>query len=338
MPHLEKYYAVLKGREKARFLQTKSIEADFGGLRGDEELTDLHERLLSELPREMRDEEAHPNLLDLKVEISRRYLKQCQLCERRCGVDRSLGKKGKCGVTEPRVSTDFLHYGEEEPLVPSYTIFFSGCTFQCVFCQNYDISTRPWCGSAVAAADMAERIALVADPQRSSGPMTRARNVNWVGGEPTPNLSFILEVQQHLSINIPQVWNSNMFMTEESMVLLDGAIDVYLSDFKFGNDRCAKRLCNVDSYFEVVSRNHLMASQQAEVIVRHLVLPGHFECCTKPILEWIAENLSDADVNIMAQYHPEHRAGEYPEIARGLTRAEFEKAYRYALDEGLNLI
>ncbi len=166
----------------------------------------------------------------------------------------------------------------------------------------------------------------------------RARNVNWVGGEPAPDLAYVLATLLHSNCNIPQVWNSNMYMTEESMRLLDGTMDVFLSDFKFGNDDCAKRLCGVDNYFEVVSRNHLLATKQSEVIVRHLVLPGHLECCTKPILKWLAENLPQADVNVMGQYRPEHRAAEYPELAKGLSRREFEEAFRFAVDLGLSLI
>ena len=116
--------------------------------------------------------------------------------------------------------------------------------------------------------------------------------------------------------NILQVWNSNMYCSEETMKLLQGIIDVYLTDFKYGNDTCAKRLSKVDNYFRIIKRNHKIAYKQGELIIRHLVLPNHIKCCSEPIFQWINRNIPDVAVNVMAQYRPEYHAYEHKEISR----------------------
>jgi putative pyruvate formate lyase activating enzyme len=121
------------------------------------------------------------------------------------------------------------------------------------------------------------------------------------------------------------------------MRLLDGIIDVYLTDFKYGNDECALRLSNAPNYMRIIERNHITARAQAELIIRHLVLPGHIECCTRPVLTWIAENLHDVKVNVMAQYHPEHRASNYEEISKPLRLTEYRKALEIAEQLGLDV-
>jgi len=245
--------------------------------------------------------------LDGKIEAARTLSSPCHLCEKACGALRNEGKRGSCGVLEPLISSEFLHFGEEPELVPSHTVFFAGCNFSCAFCQNWDISQQPEGGAAIAPTALADRI------MRGGG-----INVNWVGGDPTPGLPYILTVMarmKRLDIRLAQVWNSNMYMSIEAMDILAGVVDVYLSDFKYGNDRCAKLLSGADRYFEVVSRNHLLAASQCEILLRHLVLPGHVECCTKPILDWVAANIpvKILRVNVMDQYHPDFMVLENPE-------------------------
>ena len=91
-----------------------------------------------------------------------------------------------------------------------------------------------------------------------------------------------------------------MYLSEESMALLEGVVDVYLTDFKYGNDACASRLSNAPDYLRIVARNHLLGRAHAEMMIRHLVLPGHVECCTRPVLTWIASTLKEVKVNVMA--------------------------------------
>jgi putative pyruvate formate lyase activating enzyme len=272
------------------------------------------------------------SLLDVKVAIAHRLMRSCIFCERRCEVDRSAGKKGVCRVLDSKIASEFMHLGEEPELVPSHTWFFSGCTFKCVFCQNWDISQDASVGRSISPRKVAKTVEI------KSG-----RNVNWVGGDPTSNLPFILEVLEHLNTNISQVWNSNMYATEETMRLLDGVMDIYLTDFKYGNNDCGKRLSGVERYFDVITRNHLEANRQAEIIIRHLVLPNHFDCCSKPLLDWIAKNLDNCRVrvNIMQQYRPEYKVAvepdRWPEINRRLQMGQWLKAYEHGRKIGLNL-
>ncbi|MBN1677826.1 MAG: radical SAM protein [Candidatus Thermoplasmatota archaeon] len=332
---LKRYYEILDGEEEARYLTSKKVRLDVDLTCGDEELWLVHDTNVSGEAEVQRS----TTLLDLKAELAGRTLRSCDLCERRCGVNRIAGEKGHCGVLEARVCSEFLHMGEEPELVPSYTIFFAGCTFKCVFCQNWDISTRPDAGTRIEPEELAEMVETRAggDGRGRGGLRVRARNVNWVGGDPTSNLPFILDVLRHCDANLPQVWNSNMYVTEKTMRLLDGVIDIYLTDFKYGNDRCAERLSNAADYMRIMTRNHLLARRQAEMIIRHLVLPNHFKCCTEPALRWISENLRDVKVNVMGQYRPEHRAREHPDIDRPLRMDEYEAAIELAEELGLDL-
>lgn len=275
------------------------------------------------------------SFLDLKIKLTEKIMEACHLCERRCGVDRSNYSPknlGYCKSSQPLISSEFVHIGEEAPLVPSHTIFFTGCTFNCVFCQNWNISQRIEEGRFI----LEKKLAHIIDQRRKQGSL----NVNFVGGDPTPHLAYILRTLTFCQENIPVIWNSNFYMSEEAMHILQGVVDLYLSDFKYGNDQCAHRLSDVKNYWKVVTRNHLMAKESGDLIIRHLVLPNHIECCTKPILSWIKEYLGeDTVVNIMGQYHPSYKAYEYPEISRFPYQTEMEEAFKWAKQLGLkNLI
>ncbi len=342
------YYSVMRGEKPPKYMIVKTvpIPGDIGDLSGldFESLYALHDELRKEfLRRWNRVREGSESLkdypyvkksfLDLKVEIVYRLLSPCRLCEHKCMVERLDGKRGVCGLDSVvRVSSAFLHLGEESPLVPSGTIFFTGCSLKCVFCQNWDISRDPF-GGVVTDAESLARIAV---NLASRG----ARNINYVGGNPDQNMHVIIESIKYLNIKTPLLWNSNFYMARESMDLLLDLIDIWLPDFKYGNDECGFKLSRVRNYFEVVSRNHKTAYDFGDdIIVRHLVLPGHLECCTKKILDWIAENMPRAMVNIMDQYRPEYMVLKEPdrfkEISRRLRHGEIKEAFRYAEEKGI---
>jgi putative pyruvate formate lyase activating enzyme len=330
---LGRYVDVSLGKRPAKFLATKtaSVDVDF-----DDETDFLwreHDSLVAGLDFENPGEKVpRKSVLDLKIELARSMLTGCHFCERRCGVDRTARESGFCGCDmQSRLSSEFLHMGEEACLVPSHTFFFIGCTFYCVYCQNWTISRRREDGVPITGAQMAE----IAKRRRL---VEKSRNVNLVGGDPTPNTHTILEMLKELDINVPIVWNSNMYMSAETMRLLRGCVDVYLTDLKYGNSECAERLSKVENYWEIVTRNHLLAKKQAELLIRHLVLPNHIECCSAPIIEWIADNFGDSvRLNIMAQYRPEFEAHKMPDITRGVTGAEMERVFALARKRGLNL-
>jgi len=320
---LSNYFKILEENQDAKYILCKHIPIIFNKGESTKKLWEKHDNNLKKI--KLNDLLPKQSLLDLKIELANRIFKKCCFCERRCQIDRT-NKSGNCGVQESKISSEFLHLGEESVLVPSHTIFFSGCTFHCVFCQNWDISQNNT-GLYVDPSILSEIIVK----RHAQG----SKNVNWVGGDPTPNLPYILDTMKQLDVNIPQVWNSNMYCSLETMKLLDGIIDLYLTDFKYWDDNCAKRLSLVDSYLEVVKRNHLKAYQNGEVIVRHLVMPNHINCCSKSIMKWISENLPNAVVNIMAQYRPEYRAYEYKDILKKIYIEDVLDVKEYA--EKLNI-
>jgi putative pyruvate formate lyase activating enzyme len=312
---LDHYNAIVKKERPPHYFTTRATLIKVNLNDSLEDLWAAHEK----------KEEGTTSFLDLKIEISNRIYAHCEFCERRCRVNRPK-EVGNCQVQESRIASEFAHTGEEPVLVPSHTIFFTGCNFHCVYCQNWDIS-QIITGKYIPPKQLANLIEY-----------RHLRNMNFVGGDPTPNLNYILEVLRECITSIPVVWNSNMYLTEESMNLLDGVTDLYLTDFKYGNNTCAEELSGVKNYVDIVSRNHLLAEKNADVIIRHLVLPNHLECCTYPLLKWISENLKKSVVNVMFQYHPDFNAMENSRIDRYLTYEEKKRALDIAEEFHVNLI
>lgn len=337
---LARYFAVMQNEKLAKFQLAKKLPADF---RENESLDELWQKhaVLTQSFRELEKRvdakqksldgisNIEKSYLDLKIEIAKRILEKCHFCVRKCGANRFKGERGfcKCG-TQITVSSIFEHMGEEPELVPSGTIFTMGCTMRCKHCQNWTISQWIEKGETYTPEMLAKEV----ESLRKSG----CRNANLVGGEPTPWLKHWLETFRDVRVNIPVVWNSNTYYSPETAKLLAGFADVYLLDFKYGPGNCAERISEAPNYWKVCTYNHLVAKEYGELIIRVLVLPGHLECCTKPILNWIAENLGkEVRVNVMFQYRPEWRAYEIPELRRRLTRDEMEKAVSLAREAGL---
>ena len=323
LPH---YHRILLKETIPHFQFSKLHPVSFSKTDSTKKLWKQHTQALSLL--HPQDVPPKQSLLDLKFELAERLYSQCEFCEHRCRINRHT-TTGQCNVSEPNIASEFLHLGEEPPLVPSHTIFFSGCTFKCVFCQNYDIS-QTISGHNIPPLELTQII----NHRYSHG----AKNVNWVGGDPTSNLPFILSILKHLTLDIPQIWNSNMYCSTETMQLLQGVIDVYLTDYKYGNDTCAQRLSKIPDYTRIIQRNHLQAYQQTDVLIRHLVLPNHLDCCSQPILQWIQKHTPDAAVNIMAQYHPTYQSHNYADIKKPLSSDEHIKIRNQAQKYHLNLI
>jgi putative pyruvate formate lyase activating enzyme len=337
---LARYLDVMQDLKPAKFLIAKKLPANFDKEDSMAKLWQIHNCLTEEFYQLQDEIDTHRtdleklgtpenSYLDLKVEIANRILERCHLCTRRCGFNRLAGELGhcKCG-TQITVSTMFQHMGEEPELVPSGTIFTLGCTLRCLHCQNWTISQWYEKGEIYSP----EKLAKEVEGLRKSG----CRNINLVGGEPTPWLQQWLETFKHVKTNVPIVWNSNSYYSEETAKLLAGFIDVYLLDFKYGSNKCAERISDAPNYWEVCCRNHLCGKKFGELLIRVLVLPEHLECCTKPILDWIAKNLGTwVRTNVMFQYRPEWRAHEIPELQRRLTRNEIEEAIRSANKAGL---
>jgi putative pyruvate formate lyase activating enzyme len=269
----------------------------------------------------LKMDDADYSLLDLKRDMAYKMLECCIFCERRCKVNRREGQKGWCRVTdESHVSSMFEHMGEEHFLIPSGTVFFSGCTWECAYCQNWNISQFPERGDVMSG----EEIAAWLDFRAGAG---RIINANFVGGDPTPNLHTIMGVLKHTKSNIPMIWNSNMYMSEETVTLLDGAMDAYLADFRYGNDESAMELSKAPRYMETITRNFKDIEGRAGLIVRMLVLPNHIESDAIPIIDWLSENMPESIyVNLMSQYFPQYKAREMEGLNRSLKKDEFSLA------------
>jgi putative pyruvate formate lyase activating enzyme len=337
---LARYFAVMQDEKPAKFMIAKKVPADFSESESPEELWRKHARLTQEfykIEREIdvkqRDLKEMPSAeksyLDLKIEIANKILQNCHFCTRRCGVNRLEGKIGYCGCgSQITVSSIFEHVGEEPELVPSGTVFTMGCTMRCHHCQNWTISQWMEKGEPYRTEELAKEV----EHLRVNG----CRNANLVGGEPTPWLQQWLETFKHVNMNIPVVWNSNTYYSLETAQLLAEFADVYLLDFKYGPSDCAERISDAPNYWKVCTYNHLEAKKHGEIIIRVLVLPNHIECCTRPTLKWIAENLgTETRVNVMFQYRPEWRAYEISELRRRLTSDEMERAIQLAKEANL---
>mgnify|MGYP000850259011 FL=1 len=352
--YLKRYFKVQKDEMPALFKITERIPAQFDPGMQLEELRKIHGREIEEY-RKLRENieleasealdyknaaerltlftesflkipKASPSLLDLKVELADRMISNCQCCGWRCEVDRKAGEKDFCRLADiSNYASEFLHMGEEPELVPSHTIFFTGCTFACVYCQNWEISTCPEAGTLIEPRKLAKLI----DIRRMHG----ARNVNFV--TPTPHAHTVLKIVRDISVNTPVIWNSNMYHSPEIAEILEGVVDVYLGDFKYGNNKCAQKYSKVKNYLEIVQPNFEFAYKTAEILLRHLVLPGHLECCTRPISEWVAKHIPQIRFNLMFQYRPCYRAMEYPEIGRSLTPEEEVKAIEIVKEAGI---
>ncbi len=273
-------------------------------------------------------------------------MESCQLCPRKCGVNRLEGMSGFCrspGSTLV-VSAFHPHFGEERPLVGtrgSGTIFITHCNLRCVFCQNWEISQRGM-GSKCTLDDFAAMMLLLQE--------TGCHNINFV--TPTHYSALILKalvIAAEKGLRLPIVYNTSGWERLEILEVLDGIVDIYLPDFKYwDSDMSAKYSSGAENYPEVTKDAILEMHRQVGIakptkdgimqrglMIRHLVMPNNVAGSEK-IMEWIAESLpKDTYVNIMAQYTPRFKAYDYPEISRRLTSEEYTKVVKRAQEVGL---
>lgn len=335
---MPRYVDVVRKRKYPKYMIAKSIPAKYNRRADTEELWETHQSLLKELQNTQEEVTKRPkkkdkSLLDLKILLAHRIMQECGFCERYCRADRLHGDKGYCKAGRNfSVFSAFPHMGEEPELVPSGTIFTGGCSIRCLHCQNWDISQWKSHGRSLTPEMMSLQVKELAEKG--------CRNINMVGGDPTPFTWQWLETFNYVDERIATIWNSNSYYSDETARLLAGFIDLYLLDFKYGNNKCAEEISDAPSYWEAATRNHLTADKYGELIIRVLVLPEHNECCTRPILQWIHDNLGPMTrVNLMFQYRPEWRAEKRAELSRGLSLSEKLEAKEIAQQIGLqNLV
>jgi putative pyruvate formate lyase activating enzyme len=269
--------------------------------------------------------------MDLReaAERAAESLRCCRLCPRNCGVNRAAGEVGYCRLDDrARCFREMLHPGEEAELSPSHQVYLAGCNLRCEFCTVAEWNQDP---RAVGAMDTDRLVGRIEERRRQG-----ARNVNLLGGEPAVSVAGILRLLGRLRSETAIVFNSNMYYNPCVDAWLRGHVDVYLADLKCGNSGCAKAMLDASDYVEVARRNIGMAREHGDVIVRHLVLPGHADCCLRPTLHWLAAQMPGVKVSLRTNYVPPARATAAP---AGYARdEEIAAARNEARDLGLRLI
>jgi putative pyruvate formate lyase activating enzyme len=272
-------------------------------------------------------------------------LRECDLCPRRCGVDRLNEETGFCGIGSRAIVASFgPHFGEEGPISGrkgSGTIFFSGCNLSCLFCQNHDIS-QTITGREMGPEDLADTMLKL----QGFG----CHNINIVS--PThvvPQVLRALEEAVMKGLTVPIVYNTGGYDSIQTLSLLDGIIDIYMPDMKYSDPKVASRLSSAEDYPE---RNRAAVREMHRqvgdleldeegiaikgLLLRHLVLPEGL-AGTSSVVRFLADEISkETYMNIMSQYRPEHRAIDLSGLDRRPTSAEIEQAYDEARRVGLH--
>ncbi len=276
-------------------------------------------------------------------------MESCDLCPRNCGVNRLEGERGFCKAnSDLEVASATPHYGEEPELVGrggSGTIFFTNCALLCVFCINSEIS-QGGAGRKYSIEDLADM--MIALQKRG------CHNINFV--TPThysPHIVLALDKAVEKGLKVPTVYNTCGWEKPDVLKYLDGIIDIYLTDFKYGcNEKAGKYSIGAYDYVDYAQKAHLEIQRQVGtakkdqktglmqkgLMIRHLVMPNNV-ACSKEVMEWIAENLpKNTYINIMSQYTPVFKAPNYPDISRRITREEYREAIKSAEEAGLTNI
>lgn len=272
-------------------------------------------------------------------------MEKCTLCPRECNVERDDGQVGFCGVpSESIVAARAALHMWEEPCISgengSGTVFFSGCTLRCVYCQNYDIA-RASSGKEITK----ERLVQIFLELQEKG----ANNINLVTPTHyTKQIIWAVQTAKKNGLNIPIVYNCSGYEKVETLRLLDGIVDIYLTDFKYMDEMLAERYSKAKDYPEVAKAalaEMVRQTSEAEfdeegmmkkgVIIRHLLLPGYMENA-KAVVKYVYETYKDqVYLSLMNQYTPLPQVKEYPEIDRKVTEEEYEELVDYAIEIGV---
>ena len=267
-------------------------------------------------------------------------ISKCDICPRKCGVNREKGELGFCQMKDKiKIARYSLHYWEE-PIISgetgSGTIFFSGCNLKCIFCQNYKISSEN-IGKEISV----ERLKEICLELQNMG----ANNINLVTGTHfLPLIKEALILAKKEGLTIPIVYNTSSYENVDSLKEMEGLIDIYLPDLKYYDNKLAENFSLANNYFEIatnaikemvrqtgkpVIENNIM---KKGVIVRHLLLPNHLED-SKKIIKYLHDTYNeDIYISIMNQYTPIKKFDKYPELNRTLTDKEYDELVNYACD------
>ena len=288
--------------------------------------------------------------LQRRADYALELLQNCKCCPHYCKVDRTAIERGKClSGTLPIVSSYSSHFGEEPVLSGTKgagNIFFGNCNLKCIYCQNYEISQN-WKNEITNEVSF-EFLAYIMIELQERG----CHNIGFVSPTHfTPAILKSISIAAEKGLFIPLVYNSNGYDSVEMLKLLDGVVDIYLPDFKYGEDEYAKKYSLAENYFEsakaAIKEMYRQVGAQLiyngnvitrGLIIRHLVLPNGLAESEK-VFKFIAEELSsEINISLMAQYFPAHKAKTEILLSRGIKEREYEKVVclleKYDLQNG----
>ena len=266
-----------------------------------------------------------------RAQAARGLLASCHFCAHHCGVNRLAGERGLCHAgAETRCFSAQVEVSDELEIIPTYAVALSGCDLRCDFCITGASSWNAAAGVGIDVRVMAARAQRALE--------LGARTVMVLGGEPTIHLPTALEFVAEMPATAELVWKTNAHGSAEARALLDGMFNTWVADFKFGNDECAQRLAGIPDYVRVVRENLLWANEDSRLIVRHLLMPGHVECCWEPVAEWLAAELPGVKVSLRCGFWPAWHSRRHPELCRTPYAEESARARRIARGLSLRLI
>ena len=266
-----------------------------------------------------------------RAPLAHAALSDCRFCPQDCGVNRLADERGSCRAgPAAQIFSAQIEVGDELELIPTFAIAFNGCDMRCAFCITGADSWNAQRGEPFEAT----ALAVKATAALESG----ARTVMILGGEPTIHLPEAIRLVAALPSSARLVWKTNAYVSAEGRALLAGLFDVWLADYKFGNDRCAERLAGIGDYQFHVRHTLLWASQSSELIIRHLLMPGHVDCCWEPIAQWIAAELPATKVSLRYGFWPAWQGARHPELRRPVRTTEEQQAAEIARSYGLHLV
>lgn len=260
-----------------------------------------------------------------------RSLESCHLCAHHCGVNRNTGQRGVCKVgARSNIFSAQIEVSDELELIPTYAIAFSGCDMRCSFCITGAESWNPSAGTQLDAFQIARNATAALE--------NGARSVMILGGEPTVHLPDVLELVTLLPEDAYLIWKTNAHASSQSRDYLQGLFDCWLVDYKFGNDTCALNLSGTRNYSKVIQENLQFAHRNSELIIRHLLMPGHVYCCWQKVATWIASFLPEVKVHLMLGFWPAWQSHKHSEFDKRTPPTELEDARKIAEKLNLRLI
>jgi putative pyruvate formate lyase activating enzyme len=266
-----------------------------------------------------------------RATLARQALMNCRLCAHDCRVNRMEGELGLCRAgPQARIFSAQVEVSDELDVIPTFAIAFSGCDLRCSFCITGKESWNPHAGQI----SNVQQLAKEATRALSAG----SKSIMILGGEPTIHLPTVLDLVSSVPNEALLIWKTNAHGSADARVLLDGLFDIWIADYKFGNDQCATRLAQIPNYTAVIRENLAWAEQNSELIVRHLLMPGHLECCWRPVAEWLAQTLPKVRVNLRSGFWPAWQARKHLELGGPAGSVETKRAFQIAQDYDLHLI